>query len=125
VGLERGDLHTHSTYTDGRSSIEEMARKAGELGLSILPSPTIRGASRWRTGIWQVEVSIVENVYLDAAKQFHTAQASSDLFALAPLFAQPRPGRGIAGGVRGQAQRGWIEADEVLNTRPLKSLRQR
>ncbi len=29
----RGDLHTHSTYTDGRSSIEEMARKAGEMGL--------------------------------------------------------------------------------------------
>ena len=29
----RGDLHTHSTYTDGRSSIEEMARRARELGL--------------------------------------------------------------------------------------------
>jgi len=29
----RGDLHTHSTYTDGRSSIEEMARKAREVGL--------------------------------------------------------------------------------------------
>ncbi|MGO9603588.1 MAG: DNA polymerase/3'-5' exonuclease PolX [Candidatus Binataceae bacterium] len=29
----RGDLHTHSTYTDGRSSIEEMGRKAQELGL--------------------------------------------------------------------------------------------
>jgi len=29
----RADLHTHSTYTDGRSSIEEMARRARELGL--------------------------------------------------------------------------------------------
>ncbi|HLI80339.1 MAG TPA: DNA polymerase/3'-5' exonuclease PolX, partial [Candidatus Binataceae bacterium] len=29
----RGDLHTHSTYTDGRSSIEDMARKVGESGL--------------------------------------------------------------------------------------------
>jgi len=29
----RGDLHTHSTYTDGRSSIEEMARKERESGL--------------------------------------------------------------------------------------------
>ncbi len=29
----RGDLHTHSTYTDGRASIEEMARKAAEMGL--------------------------------------------------------------------------------------------
>jgi DNA polymerase (family 10) len=28
----RGDLHTHSTYTDGRSSIEEMARAARKLG---------------------------------------------------------------------------------------------
>jgi len=29
----RGDLHTHSTYTDGRSSIEEMARKVRESSL--------------------------------------------------------------------------------------------
>lgn len=29
----RGDLHTHSTYTDGRASIEEMARAAREAGL--------------------------------------------------------------------------------------------
>jgi DNA polymerase (family 10) len=29
----RGDLHTHSTYTDGRASIEAMARKAAEMGL--------------------------------------------------------------------------------------------
>ena len=29
----RGDLHTHSTYTDGRASIEQMARKAAEMGL--------------------------------------------------------------------------------------------
>lgn len=29
----RGDLHTHSTYTDGRSSIEEMARAAKAAGL--------------------------------------------------------------------------------------------
>jgi DNA polymerase (family 10) len=29
----RGDLHTHSTYTDGRASIEEMASKAAEIGL--------------------------------------------------------------------------------------------
>lgn len=29
----RGDLHTHSKYTDGRASIEEMARKAAEMGL--------------------------------------------------------------------------------------------
>ncbi len=28
-----GDLHTHSTYTDGRSSIQDMARKARESGL--------------------------------------------------------------------------------------------
>ncbi len=30
----RGDLHTHSTYTDGRSSIEDMARKVRESGLN-------------------------------------------------------------------------------------------
>jgi DNA polymerase (family X) len=29
----RGDLHTHSTYTDGRASIAEMARAAKEAGL--------------------------------------------------------------------------------------------
>lgn len=29
----RGDLHSHSTYTDGRASIEEMARAAREAGL--------------------------------------------------------------------------------------------
>ncbi len=29
----RGDLHTHSTYTDGRASIEDMARRARESGL--------------------------------------------------------------------------------------------
>jgi len=29
----RGDLHTHSTYTDGRASIEEMARQARKSGL--------------------------------------------------------------------------------------------
>lgn len=32
----RGDLHAHSTYTDGRSSIEEMARAAQEIGLKYL-----------------------------------------------------------------------------------------
>jgi DNA polymerase (family 10) len=32
----RGDLHAHSTYTDGRASIEEMARKAHSLGLQYL-----------------------------------------------------------------------------------------
>jgi DNA polymerase (family X) len=29
----RGDLHTHSTYTDGRASIEQMARHARDCGL--------------------------------------------------------------------------------------------
>jgi DNA polymerase (family 10) len=32
----RGDLHTHSYYTDGRASIEEMARKAHENGLEYI-----------------------------------------------------------------------------------------
>jgi DNA polymerase (family X) len=32
----RGDLHTHSLYTDGRASIEEMARKAHENGLEYI-----------------------------------------------------------------------------------------
>jgi DNA polymerase (family 10) len=32
----RGDLHTHSTYTDGRASIEEMARRAREIGLEYV-----------------------------------------------------------------------------------------
>jgi DNA polymerase (family 10) len=32
----RGDLHTHSKYTDGRASIEEMARKARDNGLEYL-----------------------------------------------------------------------------------------
>jgi DNA polymerase (family 10) len=32
----RGDLHAHSTYTDGRASIEEMARAAAEAGLQYL-----------------------------------------------------------------------------------------
>jgi DNA polymerase (family 10) len=32
----RGDLHSHSTYTDGRASIEEMARAADEAGLEYL-----------------------------------------------------------------------------------------
>jgi len=32
----RGDLHSHSTYTDGRASIEEMARRACDLGLEYL-----------------------------------------------------------------------------------------
>ena len=33
AGDLRGDLHTHSTWTDGRASIEEMARAARERGL--------------------------------------------------------------------------------------------
>jgi len=32
----RGDLHTHSMYTDGRSSIQDMVRKARESGLSYI-----------------------------------------------------------------------------------------
>jgi len=32
----RGDLHVHSLYTDGRASIEEMARKARENGLQYI-----------------------------------------------------------------------------------------
>jgi DNA polymerase (family 10) len=32
----RGDLHSHSTYTDGRASIEEMARAADQAGLEYL-----------------------------------------------------------------------------------------
>ena len=32
----RGDLHSHSTYTDGRASIEEMARAADAAGLEYL-----------------------------------------------------------------------------------------
>lgn len=32
----RGDLHTHSTYTDGRASIEEMAHAAHEAGLEYV-----------------------------------------------------------------------------------------
>lgn len=32
----RGDLHTHSTYTDGRSSIEDMVRKARANGLDYI-----------------------------------------------------------------------------------------
>jgi DNA polymerase (family 10) len=32
----RGDLHMHSLYTDGRASIEEMARKARESGLAYV-----------------------------------------------------------------------------------------
>ena len=32
----RGDLHSHSTYTDGRASIEDMAQRARDLGLDYL-----------------------------------------------------------------------------------------
>jgi DNA polymerase (family 10) len=32
----RGDLHSHSTYTDGRASIEEMATQARDAGLEYL-----------------------------------------------------------------------------------------
>ena len=32
----RGDLHSHSTYTDGRASIEQMALRAREAGLEYL-----------------------------------------------------------------------------------------
>ena len=32
----RGDLHTHSLYTDGRASIEEMARQARDNGLEYI-----------------------------------------------------------------------------------------
>jgi DNA polymerase (family 10) len=32
----RGDLHTHSLYTDGRASIEEMARQARQNGLEYV-----------------------------------------------------------------------------------------
>ncbi|MRI58369.1 MAG: DNA polymerase/3'-5' exonuclease PolX [Epsilonproteobacteria bacterium] len=32
----RGDLHTHSTFSDGKNSIEEMARAAMELGYSYI-----------------------------------------------------------------------------------------
>ena len=32
----RGDLHSHSTYTDGRATIEQMATRAREAGLEYL-----------------------------------------------------------------------------------------
>jgi len=32
----RGDLHTHSVYTDGRASIEEMVRRGRDLGLEYI-----------------------------------------------------------------------------------------
>jgi DNA polymerase (family X) len=46
----RGDLHSHSTYTDGRATIEQMATRAREAGLDYLAGPTIRSAWRWCRG---------------------------------------------------------------------------
>ena len=36
IGDLRGDLHTHSTYSDGKSTIEEMVEDAGELGYEYI-----------------------------------------------------------------------------------------
>ena len=46
----RGDLHTHSDWSDGGSPIEEMAATAATSDTSTPFSPTTRRGSRWRTG---------------------------------------------------------------------------
>ena len=43
----RGDLHSHTTETDGRNSLEEMARAARDRGMSIWLSPNIRKKWPW------------------------------------------------------------------------------
>ncbi len=124
-----------------------MARKAGELGLSILPSPTIRGASRWRTdwtlrcvkllrgSTWarhcgwraRMDVRSVNSQpdRLDLTDTWFMAAKHAGVKLVVPSDAHsPRDFELLEYGVN-QTQRGWIEADEVLNTRPLKSLRPR
>jgi DNA polymerase (family 10) len=231
----RGDLHAHSTYTDGRASIEEMARAAAEAGLQYLAITDhsrrlamahgldakrlreqwrkIERAGRLVKGIAilrGIEVDILEDGSLDLpddvlaeldwvvasvhykleqkpaemtrrlikairnrkvdvighpsgrlignreASEFDFAEilrvASQEGCALevdsqpdrldlsdTACLAAKRAGvkmvissdahsarelEWIEFGVN-QARRGWVEADEVLNTRPLKSLRQR
>lgn len=231
----RGDLHTHSTYTDGRASIEEMARKAGEVGLEYFAVTDhsrriamahgldpkrlreqgreierIGGSLRGVKLLRGIEVDILEDGSLDlpdgvlaeldwvvACVHYKLEQNPRDLtrrlikairnpnvdvighpsgrlighrepseFDLAEVLRvaheercalevnsqpdrldltdtacmaakhagvklvvssdahSPRDFELLEYGVN-QARRGWIEADDVLNTRPLKSLRQR
>ena len=44
----RGDLHTHSTYTDGAAQLKKWRERRGNSGLSISRSPITPGAWRWR-----------------------------------------------------------------------------
>jgi len=231
----RGDLHSHSTYTDGRASIEEMARKAAETGLEYLAITDhsrrvamahgldpkrlreqareieqVGGKLRGIRLLRGIEVDILEDGSLDlpdealaeldwvvASVHYKREQPSRemtrrivkairnpnvdaighpsgrlighrepsefdlgevlraareegcalevnsqpdrlDLTDVACIAAKqagvklvissdahaPRDFELLAYGVN-QARRGWIEADNVLNTRPLKSLRQR
>ena len=43
----RGDLHCHSTWSDGGSPLEEMMTTARRSVMSTWRSPTTRHGSRW------------------------------------------------------------------------------
>ncbi len=45
-----GDLHMHTTATDGKATLEEMVAAAQREDSSTSPSPTTRSASRWPAG---------------------------------------------------------------------------
>jgi DNA polymerase (family X) len=47
----RGDLHTHTTWSDGRSSLEEMVEAAGKLGLEYIAITDHSPSSRIANGL--------------------------------------------------------------------------
>ena len=47
----RGDLHTHTTWSDGRSSLEEMVEAAAELGLEYIAITDHSPSSRIANGL--------------------------------------------------------------------------
>jgi DNA polymerase (family 10) len=104
----RGDLQMHTTGSDGDASLEEMAGAALERGcfLEINAHPE-------RLDLDDVHAKMAKDMGLKLA-------INTDAHSVAELNLM-RFGMG-------QARRGWLEADDVLNTRPwpdLKELRDR
>src|SRR5216684_1414406 len=146
----RGDLHTHSTYTDGHASIEQMSRRARDCGLEYFAVTDhsrrltmVHGLDperlheQWReieqigahldgiTILRGIEVDILDDGSLDLNDMACMAAKQAGVKLVVSSDAHDPPDFDVLDYGVNQARRGWIEAVDVLNTRSLSQLRQR
>jgi DNA polymerase (family 10) len=127
----RGDLHCHSTWSDGRASIDEMARAAGERGyeyLAICDHTPAVGAVPGLTadGLRRQGEEVAEVNGLPDRLDLSGEHVREALRAGVPIVCSTD-----AHSVRGlgnmtlsvaTARRGWATRADVLNTQPLESM---